>query len=237
MKRIPHLSIVLVAVLAVAPTKGWSALTLTVYDNLSTLVQAGTSAPNVYSPIFGDALTLLQGGTMSSISLTLYNSLSGGNTGRIMTGTMQVSFYDNTTPYTSGLLSSLPLLGTANLNWDFTGDGGLAPTYYSTNAFDISSYDITVPMNILVTQKFTQTSGTSTRNGVALFENPVVGSSPSTVYIDTSLAEGLYTFSGGNPGQVGYKLEISAIPEPGSVFALGCLVGSGMFLRARRGRS
>lgn len=44
------------------------------------------------------------------------------------------------------------------------------------------------------------------------------------------------TLQGGSyPGFSGFQLvELTAIPEPGSLLALGCLVGSGAFLRSRR---
>lgn len=242
-KSISHLSIAFVAALALAPTTARSAVTLTtVYDNLGTAATAGFSALNTSNPVYGDALTLLRGGKLNRVGLSLYNGTSGGNTGSILTGTMLVSFYDNTIPYASGLLASKPLLGTANLTWDFTGSGGLAAGYYNTDSFDLSALNITVPQNILVTQQFTQTSGTSLRNGVALLSNPVVGSSPATVYMKSSVsAEGIYTFSAPNPNQFGFFVEIqegvSAVPEPGSLFAVGCFLGSGLFFRVRRSRA
>ena len=36
---------------------------------------------------------------------------------------------------------------------------------------------------------------------------------------------------------INLTLALTAIPEPGSLLALGCLVGSGAFLRTRRSRS
>lgn len=185
-------------------------------------------------------MTLLRGGKLNRVGLSLYNGTTGGNTGRILTGTMLVSFYDNTIPYASGLLASKPLLGTANLTWDFTGSSDLAAGFYITDFFDLSALNITVPQNILVTQQFTQTSGTSLRNGGVLLSNPVVGSSPATVYMKSSTSpEDLYTFTS-NPNQFGFFVEIqegvSAVPEPGSLFAVGCFLGSGLFFRVRRSR-
>jgi hypothetical protein len=180
-----------------------------VYDNLGTTATAGYGEANANSPIFGDSLNLTEGGTLSIFGVSIYNSTAGGNTGTIQTGTMLVSFYDNTVPYGGGTINH-PLLGSATLNWDFTGGGGLPVSYYTTSTFDLSSLNITLPQNILVTQEFTETSGTSTANGAVLFSDPVTGSSPNTVFISSSATPaGLYPFSG-NPGQFGYQIQISS---------------------------
>lgn len=231
MKSIQFLSIVLAALINVVTT---SAQTI-VYDSLTTGATAGYSEANANSPIFGDGLTLSQGGVMSWVGLSLFNSTSGGNTGSILTGTMAIKFYDNTIPYAGGVLSN-PLLGTATVSWDFTADGGLPAGYYVTDAFNITGLNIAVPQDIFVTQQFTLTSGTSTRNGVILFSDPVVGSSPDTVYIKSATTpEDLYTFSG-NPGQFGYYLEVQVVPEPSTVALLGlALAGAVLFGHRRQG--
>jgi hypothetical protein len=204
-----------------------------VYDNLATAATAGYSELNSSSPIFGDALTLSMGGQLGVFGASLYNSTSGGNTGSILTGTMVVKFYDNTTAYTGGALNN-PLLGSVTVPLDLTATGGLPAGFYVSQNFDLSAQNIILPENVFVTQQFTQTSGTSTRNGVVLYGNPSPGSSPNTVYLFSGLtAEGLYTFSG-NPGQFGYHLEV--VPEP-SAFALiaGVLaLGFGVLRRSRK---
>jgi len=129
---------------------------------------------------------------------------------------MVVKFYDNTVPYLGGALNN-PLVGSATVTWDFTAIGGLTPGHYSPNFYDMTSFNINLPQHILVTQQFTETSGTSIRNGAALLSNPTTGTSPNNVYLKTSaIAEGLYPVSG-NPGQFGFHIEI--VPEP-SIFAL-----------------
>jgi hypothetical protein len=203
---------------------------LVVYDNLGTTALAGSSQPNASNPVFGDTLTLSQGGVLSSISASLFNSGSGGNTGSILTGTMLIRIYDNTVPYAGGVISN-PLLGSQTVTWDFTGDGGLAAGYYATDTFDFSGLNLTLPQNILITQSFTLTSGDSIRNGFILFGDPTVGSSPATVYIEsTTTAPGLYSFTG-NPSQVGYTVNV--VPEPSS-FALAGLAAASLLVFRRR---
>lgn len=202
-----------------------------VYDNLSTSALSGYSGLNSDNPIFGDQLTLASGGVLGSLGLSLYNSSSGGNTGSILTGSMLVHFYDNTTPYAGGVISN-PLLGTATVNFDFTADGGLGTGFYDTETFDLSAENINLTQNILITQQFTELTGTSLRNGIILFGNPTVGSSPATVFISSaSVTPGLYTFSG-NPNQFGYQITLA--PEP-TTLALAGLGGIALgFFRRRQ---
>ena len=205
------------------------------YDNLSTPATAGYSESAVNRPIFGDSLVLSQGGPLTTFGFGLFNSTGGGNTGAILTGTMRVSFYDNTIPYTGGVLSG-PLLGSTVLLLDFTADGGLSPGYYSTEHFDLSGLNIVLPQNVFVTQQFTETSGTSTRVGAVLLGNPTVGSSPNTVYFKSSATpEGLYTLTG-NPGQFAYSVSVATVPEPATIAtnALVVVAGVGAWVAVRR---
>jgi len=198
-----------------------------VYDNLGTTLNAAFSQANTAAPIFGDALNLTSGGTLGNFGLSLYNSSSSA--GPILTGTTVVKFYDNTTAYAGGVLSN-PLLGTATVTWDYTAEGGLAAGFYDVSTFDLSSYNITLTPNIFVTQQFTQTSGTGTRNGIIVFSDPTVGSSPSSLYIkSTATAEGLYTIGGF--GQLGLSIEL--VPEP-TTFALAGLGSAALMIFRRR---
>jgi hypothetical protein len=205
-----------------------------VYENLTGSPLAGYSEPNVNSPVFGDALNLTQGGHLGNVGLTLFNSTSGGNTGSILTGTMTLNIYNNTVPYAGGsLAASDPLIASVLLTWDFTAGGGLPAGFYSVGTFDLTPLNINIPQNIFVTQQFTETAGTSTRNGVVLFPDPTIGSSPANVYISsTATPEGLYTFSG-NPNQFGYHIEIQVVPEP-TALALAGLGASALLVFRRR---
>lgn len=201
-----------------------------VYENLSTPPTAGFGDLNANNPIFGDSLNLAQGGQLGVLGLTLFNPNNSDNTGSILTGSMIVNFYDNTVPYTGGALN-IPLIGTATVTWDFTGIGGLHPGFYSPNSYDLTALNINLPQHILITQQFTETSGTSIRNGAALLSNPTTGSSPNNVFLSSSaISPGLYTITA-NPGQFGFHIEV--VPEPGT-FALASLIASALLIARRR---
>jgi hypothetical protein len=207
-----------------------SAQTL-VYDNLSTPPTAGFGDLNANSPIFGDSLNLTQGGQLSVLGLTLFNPNNADNTGSILTGSMVVKFYDNTVPYNGGALN-IPLLGTATVTWDFTGIGGLQPGFFAPNSYNLTSLNINLPQHILITQQFTQTSGTSIRNGIALLSNPTTGTSPNSVFLSSAaILPNLYNINGGlNPGQIGFHIQV--VPEPGTI-ALGSLAAL-LIIRRRK---
>lgn len=203
-----------------------------VYNNLSTPPTAGFGDLNANNPIFGDSLNLTQGGQLGALGLTLFNPNNPDNPGSILTGSMVVRFYDNTVPYTGGVLNN-PLIGTATVTWNFTGLGGLQPGFFAPNYYDLTSLNINLPQHILITQQFTQTSGTSIRNGAALLSNPTTGTSPNTVFLNSAaISPNLYNISGGiNPGQFGYQIQV--VPEPGT-FALASLAVSALLIIRRR---
>lgn len=226
-----HTLITLLGIAALAVTALTSQGQQIVYNSLDQSAIAGYSELNANNPIFGDALTLSQAGHLSFLGLSVYNSSSGGNTGSILAGSMTVNFYDNTVPYSGGSLAgSDPLLGSATFTLNF--GTGLPVGFYSDISIDLTSLNINLPQNIIITQQFTETSGTSTRNGVILFNDPTIGSSPNTVYLSSSAtAEGLYTFSG-NPGQFGYHVEV--VPEPSSLVLAGLAGATALILRRRK---
>jgi len=203
-----------------------------VYDNLQTAPTAGFGDLNSNNPIFGDSLNLTQGGKLSVLGLTLFNPNNPDNLGSILTGSMVVKFYDNTVPYAGGALNN-PLLGTATVTWDFTGIGGLQPGFFAPNSYNLTSLNINLPLHILVTQQFTETSGTSIRNGIALMSNPTTGTSPNSVFLSSAaISPNLYNINGGlNPGQIGFHIEL--VPEP-TALALAALGACALLVFRRR---
>ena len=97
-----------------------------VYDTVTPNPSAGYGEVNDNNPIFGDALNLSQAGQLQQLRFDLFNTTTGGNSGTIQTGTMDIEIYDNTIPYSGGSLSgSNPLLASLNFSLDFSGGGGL----------------------------------------------------------------------------------------------------------------
>ena len=203
-----------------------------VYDNLGTGATAGYGEANANNPIFGDALNLSQGGQLSTLGLSIYNAGAAGNTGTIVAGNLTINIYNNTTAYAGGALSSLPLLGTVNEALTF--GSGLPLNNYTLESFNLSALNINLPQNILITQQFTETSGTATANGIVLFGDPTIGSSPENVYINSGATpEGLYNFGSSIASQFGYHVEI-VVPEP-PTFAIGGIAAAALlFLRRRK---
>lgn len=204
---------------------------VTVYDSLNKGAIAGYGELNTSAPTFGDSLNLAQGGTLNRFGFSIFNSAVGGNSGAILTGTVVASFYDNTVPYAGGsLATSDPLIGSAPIVLDFTNGGtvpgGLPVSNFSRITFDLTSFGFVLPPNIVVTQQFTETTGTSTANGVVLFGDSTLGSSPNNVYIkSTATPEGLYSFAGtAANSQFGYSVQVTPVPEPGTLTLCGLAV-------------
>jgi hypothetical protein len=228
----------LVATLAALLSAGAMQAQTTVYDTVTPPPTASYSEASTNNLIIGDALNLAQGGQLQVFRFDLFNSSSAG--GSIQMGTMNVNFYDNTNPYTTGSLAAHdPLIASVNFGVDLTPVGGLPPgSYTPVISGDLRSMNINLPQNIFITQQFTQTSGTSTGFGtVTSGTDSTVGSSPATIYIKSSaIPEGLYTLNGGT-NQIAYAVGI--VPEPGSVTLAVCgglaLLG-GAFVRRHRQR-
>jgi hypothetical protein len=216
-------------------TSGSLRAQVVVYDTNSSITIASTSSePFANNPVFGDSLVLLQGGLLKSVAFSIFN----GSSGTILTGTATIRIYDNTTPYSSGNLAAThPLLATLPSNVDFTTlqfmglPPGLPPAFVAGEIVDASALNVTVPQNILITEEFVETSGTSTAWGTVYKNNSAVGSSPTTVYRkSTATAEGLYT---GSTGQYAFEVTL-AVPEPGTIALCGFALGCGWLTRRRR---
>lgn len=192
-----------------------------------------TSQPNSANPIFGQALNMVDGGVLNTISWSVYNS--GSSAGSMLTATSTLRFYDNTVAYTGGSLTAThALLGAINFNLNF--GTGLLPGYYTSfTSSDLSAFNIVLPKNVFVTQQFTQTAGTSTRNGVVGSGTaPTVGTNPNGAFYmsGTGITEGLYTVGGA--GNLYYEVKVTpqAVPEPATMAALG--LGAAAALRRRK---
>ena len=204
-----------------------------VYNNLAvgTATIAGYTEPNTNNPIYGDQLNMTSGGTLSTVGFTIFNS-STGNTGAILTGSVVLKFYDNTTPYAGGAITN-PLLGTTTVTVNF--GAGLNAGFFSTvTTNDLSALNILLTQNILITQQFTQLTGTSNNNGVVLKGDPTVGTSPNNVYISSSAtASNSYTF-GGTAANSQFGYTITTTPAPGAAGLAG--IAGLVALRRRRSR-
>jgi hypothetical protein len=233
-------SLLLTAVAALISVSA-SQAQVTVYDTVTPNPSAGYGEVNDNNPIFGDALNLSQAGQLQQLQFDLFNTTTGGNSGTINTGTMDIEIYDNTVPYSGGsLVASNPLIGSLNFNLDFTAGGGLPAGFFAritTN--DLTSLSIDLPLNIFITQQFTETDGDSISNGTVLSgTNSAVGSSPANVYISSDATpEGLYTFGGGNLNQFAFAVAVipAAVPEPATWLGAS-LVGGLMMTRSLRKR-
>ena len=188
----------------------------TAYDSLNRTALAGTGQSNTLNAVWGDRLLLAEAGVLKSFGLTLFNDSTLSQTGRILSATAVVKFYDNTIPYGgAGTTLTNPLLGTTTITWNFNSPG-LAAGSYSPKTVDLSSLNIVLPKNILVMQQVTNVVGTSTRNGVVLMSDSLVGSSPNDFYVKSdNTSEGLYVVAGNaSNGQLGYFVSVSSPAAP-----------------------
>ncbi len=233
---------ILLAAVGALLTVSASRAQVTVYDTVTPNPSAGYGEANDNSPIFGDALNLSQAGQLQQLGFDLFNTTTGGNSGTINTGTMDIEIYDNTVPYSGGsLAASDPLIAGINFNLDFTGGGGLPAGFFTRiTSNDLTSLSITLPQHIFITQQFTETDGDSTANGTVLSgTNSAVGSSPATVYINSDATpEDLYTFGGGNLNQFAFEVSVlpASVPEPATWLGaslVACLIVPRL-LRQRR---
>ena len=199
---------------------------VTVYNSLTSGATGGTTSTDL-TRIVGDDLNLSSGGILTRLQWTVNNSASG--VGPILTMNTTIKIYDNTTPYTGGVLAN-PLLASITFGINF--GTGLNPGFYSTvTSGNLGAFNITLPSKILITQQNTQLTGSSTRYGVMLFNVPSPGTSNTSTYMKgVSTAEGLYNFSTNNTTNLGLSVQVA--PEPGTMAALG--LGAVALIRRRR---
>lgn len=189
-----------------------------VYDNTPSAPNGGISSGNL-ATIWGDTLNMTGSGRLQEMTLTIFNSTSGGNVGNYVSSNLAVSFQR---------LSDSSLIGGFNGTLDFSGDP-LPPGFYSLITFtglDSLALDIDTA-DVIVTQQLANVAGGTTRMGVVSLNPVVIGGSPVSFYMDDPSAPpaGFYTVNGGaTPIQLGYLV---SVPEPAvmSVLALGGLLG------------
>jgi hypothetical protein len=200
-----------------------------VYDNLNppSVAQAGFTSLNTTLPTYGDDMTLASGGRLQELYFTLFNSTSSGNTGSIIAGTMNFKFYDALT--FTGAATSIPV-GQFTATLDYSADPIPAGFYTTDGVVGLNALNIVLPQDVLITQTFTQTLGTSTVNGFVSL-NPInVGTSAADFYMNrVGNPEGFYTLNpAGSQTNLGYLV---VVPEPTSIAALSL---GGLVLRRRR---
>lgn len=214
-----------------------------VFNNVTSTAVTGFTRAKTENPTYGAALTLApnpiaNGGParkLQELYFSIFNSTTGGNTGVITGGTITFNIYDNTTPYSGSGAITNPLVGTVSAVLDYSAPADQLPAgfYLTDGLIGLNSLNILMPDNVLVTQTFAPSStSTSTRNGYVSFAPDLVGSSGTTVYIQSSvLAAGYYNL-GTSPNFVdatpGFAL---VVPEPTSIAALSL---GGLVLRRRR---
>jgi len=213
---------------------GSNAATL-VYDNIEapSAVSAGTSDAET-NAIWGDQVTLINTGKLSSFKHGIFNSTTGGNTGTLLTANVTYKFYNlGNTPYAGGALSA-PLLGQFNGTINF--GAGLNAGFFTIVSFtNLDSLNINLTnANIMITQQVTSFTGTTNRLGIVTYTTDNVGASygGNSWYKKNSTSEGLFAFAAPTSNKIAYQIGVNAVPEPASIAALG--LGAAALLRRRR---
>ncbi len=191
-----------------------------VYDNTSQSVAFGFSSTDLNST-FGDQLQLASAGTLDSCSFSIFNS--GSSAGALLTATVRIKFYDNTTPYAgTGALSGNPLLGSIDFNVNF--GTGLNAGFFSivSSGPGLSGLGINLTSNVVMTQQVVARTGAASRLGIAATNiAPAVGNSPGTyMYVNSTTvgAEGYYNI--GTNAMANPFYQVGIVPEPASMLAL-----------------
>lgn len=210
-----------------------NAQALIVYDNMAapSAVSAATSNA-LTSTTWGDQVTLAQGGVLDTFGFAIFNSTSGGNTGNLLTANVEIRFYDLTGgAYASGA-NTKPLIGGFNGTVNF--GTGLNAGFYSTiNFTNLASLGVTLPQNVLITQRVASFTGTTNRLGVVTFTTDNVGSSiGNSFYRKDATTEGLVAFGAPTSNRIAYS--VGLVPEPASMAALGLGVAALARRRAKK---
>lgn len=175
----------------------------TIYDNTSGAANFGFSSTDLASQ-WGDELFTTGTGLLSTHKFTIFNA--GTSAGALLTATVSVAFFDAVT--------SVPL-GSYSTNINF--GAGLNPGFFSI--VTVTGLDpLLILLNttdIITIQQVTAKTGAANRLGIASMTPFVIGSSPGTMYINSSTVgpAGFYTI--GNPplpANPGYFIAVNPPP-------------------------
>lgn len=203
-----------------------------VYDNISLgELSAFFSRPVSEDTTFGDRLTLSSTGVLSTFSFTIVNSPEGGNTGSISAYTAHINMYravDNSSlwSFDANITNAQP---NGPNSFQTIGLSGL-------EAFGVN-LDTT---DVLVTTRFSITSGDATQVGVGFFGGgqsvPGASSGPELYLSSNTTPAGYYLVDGGaTTADPGYIIGV-VVPEPGTyaLMAVGLLPLAGMIAKHRK---
>jgi hypothetical protein len=172
-----------------------------IYSNVLSPALGAISSTSLTS-IWGDHVLMTGLGILSQHDLTIYNSSS--SLGPLLTANVAINFYNFTTSVLIGGYT-----GTINFG------AGLGVGFYSIVSF-INLETLAIPIafatnDIVVTQNLTAKTGTGNRFGVVLLEPVTIGTSPSTMYINSPTIgpAGYYTVGTGNANP-GYRINAIA---------------------------
>lgn len=174
----------------------------TVYNNIGVTPNLGFADGDLNAEL-GDQLFTQNTGLLSEQRFTIFNGVT--SLGPLLTATVSLRFYNG---FTMGLIGTYAT--SVNLG------AGLAPGSFAV--VDVAGLDamniVFGTTNVIATQRTVSFTGTATRLGIASFSVPIVGASPSSMFVsDSGNPAGMYTVGAGvaNPG---YALLVTALPVP-----------------------
>jgi len=186
-----------------APTPSLNA---TVYDNTLSPPTFGFSSTDLAS-IWGDEVFTTNTGILSSMVFSVFNS--GSSAGNLLTSNIGVEFYDAV---------SAAFLGSFSTNVNY--GAGLPAGFYSL--VTVTNLDpLLINLNvtdIVVLQRVLGKTGPANRLGIASLNPITVGSSPNSMYIQSSTVNagvpGFYNIAQG-PANPAYQIQV-ALPPVGT---------------------
>ena len=180
-----------------------TAVLTTIYDCTSSTVNFGFSSTDLASQ-WGDECFTTGTGLLSTHKFTVFNA--GSSAGNLLTATVSVSFFDAVTSASLGSYSTSINFAT-----------GLPPGFFST--VTVTGLDpLLIVLNttdIITIQQVTAHTGPANRLGIASFNPVLTGSSPGTMYINSSTVGPAGFYNIGNPpvpANPGYFMAVNPPP-------------------------